>query len=160
MREHTINELIERFSLVPHPEGGHFSEVFRSASGVQPHDDRPARSALTAIYFLLQPGEYSCFHRVQSDEVWHHLAGGQLELKLISPDLSEIRELSLHPALEGDAIQVVPAGWWQAAIPPSEFCLASCSVGPGFEFQDFEMARDTPEAPELRRLYPHWLKWI
>jgi len=83
-----------------------------------------------------------------------------LDLKLISPDLTEVRELVLESALTGDAIQVVPANWWQAAIPRSEYCLASCSVGPGFDFQDFEMARNTPDASAMRKSYPQWLEWI
>jgi len=71
MHNSVAHQLIERFSLLPHPEGGHFSEVFRSSLSVQPNDERETRTALTAIYFLLQPVEFSCFHRVQSDEAWH-----------------------------------------------------------------------------------------
>ena len=65
-------ELIRVLGLEPHPEGGHFRELFRSAGGVQPEDGRGARAALTTIYFLLRSGERSRLHRVEADEVWHH----------------------------------------------------------------------------------------
>ena len=73
-------ELIARLEMIPHPEGGHFCEVFRSSSIVRPDDARPPRAALTTIYFLLQSGEYSALHRVLSDEVWHFYEGDPLEL--------------------------------------------------------------------------------
>ena len=73
--------------MIPHPEGGFYRELYRSSSRVQPADDRPARAALTTIYFLLVGGEVSRWHRVASDEVWHYYEGDPLEL------LKSLREI-------------------------------------------------------------------
>lgn len=73
-------ELIETLKLQPHPEGGWYGEVFRSASSVTPADGRAPRSALTSIYYLLEAGQHSRWHRVLSDEVWVHLEGVPLAL--------------------------------------------------------------------------------
>jgi uncharacterized protein len=164
-----VQSLIDRFQLQPHPEGGFYREVFRSELRVKRlsagsgeasldeinRDSDDVRSALTDIYFLLEQGDFSRFHRVSSDEAWHHLGGGLLQLVLISPDLSEQVTLILEPATKGEAICVVPANWWQAAIPKSTHTICSCSVGPGFDFQDFDMARDLPLGDQIKLAYPH-----
>lgn len=160
--------LIDRFHLQPHPEGGHFKEVFRSKQVVTRESSRlhiqdnesqqpvqvTRRSALTEIYFLLEKGDFSRFHKVVSDEAWHHLSGGPLQLILLSPNLEERINLLLEPADVGEAIQVVPSSWWQAAIPLQTHTLCSCSVGPGFDFADFEMAKDGPAAKQISRRFP------
>src|ERR1044071_8201553 len=86
-------ELIGELHLEPHPEGGYFREIFRSAFKVQPLDDRSARSALTTIYFLLLKGQHSRWHRVASDEAWHFYAGDPLELYWIEGRGSVQQEL-------------------------------------------------------------------
>jgi predicted cupin superfamily sugar epimerase len=85
--------LVRTLGLVPHPEGGHYGEVFRSAVPVP--TGRGQRSALTTIDFLLAKGEFSAWHRVRSDEVWHLLEGGPLRLWLIPADLSRIEHVDL-----------------------------------------------------------------
>ncbi|MFL6589611.1 MAG: cupin domain-containing protein [Chthoniobacterales bacterium] len=132
-------ELISELSLEPHPEGGHFREIFRSSSQVQPLDERPARSALTTIYFLLTSGQHSRWHRVASDEAWHFYEGDPLELYWIGPNDEIHEELLTGVSSEGRPVCVVPAGCWQAAKPRGEYSLVGCTVGPGFEFEDFEM---------------------
>ncbi len=132
-------ELISELRLETHPEGGYFREVFRSSSQVQPLDERSARSALTTIYFLLIRGQHSRWHRVTSDEAWHFYEGDPLELYWIGRGDEVHEEVLGAAASDGNSVCVVPAGCWQAAKPRGDFSLVGCTVGPGFDFQDFEM---------------------
>jgi hypothetical protein len=147
-------ELIRLLDLRPHPEGGHYREVFRSAGAVRPADGRGDRPGLTAITFLLAAGEVSRWHRLASDEVWHHYEGDPLELFLLDGDRLERRRLG--PAgPESGPVVAVPAGCWQAARPEGAYALAGCSVGPGFDFADFRLMADDPAAVDaLRRPFP------
>jgi predicted cupin superfamily sugar epimerase len=150
--------LIRRLGLQPHPEGGHYREVFRSPRQVQPSDDRPLRPALTTIDFLLAAGQFSAWHRVRSDEVWHLLEGGPLRLWTMPPELDRVESFEL--AAGGSLRHVVEAGWWQAAEPLGPYAYAGATVGPGFDFADFAFGRDhasvlaalAMHAPEARRL--------
>jgi len=132
----SADEVIAALDLEPHPEGGHFVETYRH---------RPAggsRGAMTAIYYLLRPGENSAWHRVRdADEVWHHYAGAPLQLSL-SRDGVGVEVLRLGPDLGGGERPqaLVPAGCWQAAEPLGDWSLCGCTVGPAFEFAGFEMA--------------------
>jgi len=136
-------ELIRTLRLSPHPEGGHYREVFRSADPVQPADDRPPRSALTNILFLLAAGESSRWHRVASDEVWHFYEGEGLELLVAAPSLEQVARIALGLALASTRPSyAVPAGWWQAARPLGSHALVGCTVAPGFDFADFSFLRD------------------
>ena len=154
--------LVALLGLQPHPEGGHFREVFRSPASVRPGDDRAARSALTTIDFLLARGERSAWHRVRSDEVWHLLEGGPLRLWLMPPSLDAVHAATLG-ALDASGAaprHVVPAGWWQAAEPLGDYAYVGATVGPGFDFADFSFLRDDAAAsarlaalrPDLVRL--------
>jgi len=154
-------EIIAQLALAPHPEGGHYGEVFRSPVQVQLQDGRPARAALTTIDFLLASGEHSAWHRVASDEVWHLLDGTPLRLWLVSPALDRCTHVDLAPASAlARPRHVVPAHWWQAAEPLGEFAYVGATVGPGFDFADFTFGRDDPalldllarQSPELKRL--------
>jgi predicted cupin superfamily sugar epimerase len=157
-------ELAALLKLSPHPEGGHYGEVFRSQDQVQTLDARPARRALSSIDFLLGAGQWSAWHRVLSDEAWHLLEGGPLRLWLAPPSLSGFEVVDLDRAsARGAPRHVVPAGWWQAAEPLGEFAYVGATVGPGFEFADFSFGRDDaafraaaaahPRAAELSRLF-------
>ena len=147
--------LIRALKLQPHPEGGHYAEVFRSTDRVQ--TARGERSALTTIDFVLARGERSAWHRVASDEVWHLLEGGPLALWTMPPDLSRVDAVVLDAERRR---HVVPAGWWQAAEPQRGHAYVGATVGPGFEFADFDLGRDQPAlrsavgqlAPDLHRL--------
>jgi predicted cupin superfamily sugar epimerase len=135
--------LIDELGLQPHPEGGHYAEVFRSNRPVQPGDGRPTRAALTTIDFLLAAGEFSAWHRVASDEVWHLLEGEGLRLWLAPPELSDFSAVELGPvAARRRPRHVVPAGWWQAAEPLGAYAYVGATVGPGFHFADFTFGRD------------------
>ncbi len=147
-------ELVRLLGLAPHPEGGFFREVFRSMSTVQPDDGRPPRAALTTIDFLLAAGQHSAWHRVRSDEVWHLLEGDGLMLWLVPPSLDRVERIELGAA-EGARRprHVVPAGWWQAAEPREAFAYVGATVGPGFDFADFDFGRaDAAFAAALPRL--------
>lgn len=149
-------ELVRELALQPHPEGGWYRETFRSAQQVLPGDGRPRRSALTTIDFLLERGQFSAWHRVASDEVWHLLEGGPLRLWLMPPTLDRVQGVGLGPVAAGQAPRhTVPAGWWQAAEPVAEHALCGATVGPGFDFEDFSFLREDALAlAALRRWRP------
>jgi uncharacterized protein len=144
-------ELVRELTLARHPEGGWYREVHRSGERVRRVGDDAVRSALTTIYFLLEAGDVSRWHRVAGgDEAWHFYEGAPLELLAFAPDGTRATRLRLAD----DAacrVQVIPAGWWQAARPTGEFALVGCSVGPGFEFADFTLLRDLPDAQRPAR---------
>jgi uncharacterized protein len=154
----TAAAIVQRLGLLPHPEGGWYRERFRSLRQVEPMDGRPARSALTTIDFLLAGGQFSAWHRVRSDEVWHLLEGGPLRLWTWAPSGGEVRAVELAGGAE--RCHVVEADVWQAAEPLGEFAHCGATVGPGFEFADFTFGRDDAAlrdalarlAPELQRL--------
>lgn len=149
--ETTILEM----GLQPHPEGGHYREIFRSSSWVRPSDDRDRRSALTAIQFMLRQGEHSRWHRVRSDEVWHHAGGGTMGLWTLSPDLDQMEYLTLGAMDQGAApMHVVPANWWQAAQPVLGPSLCTCLVAPGFDFTDFSFMTEPTQQQVIRAKWP------
>ncbi len=137
-------ELIKLLDMRPHPEGGHYAEVFRSAHRVRVLERNVERAALTTIYFLLSEGEFSRWHRVDSDEIWHYHEGDAIELLLF--DDQGLRRMPLGPVERATrSTIVVPAGTWQAARSTGAYTLVGCAVGPGFEFADFALAGDMPE---------------
>src|SRR5690606_7294719 len=149
----TADEVIEQLRLAPHPEGGFFAETFRAGDLPAPLPGRGARSASTAIYFLLQSRDFSALHVVQSDEIWHHYLGHAVELHCFDT-ADRHRRVRLGPRLSaGERPQhVVEAGELQAArvVTGSHgFALCGCTVAPGFDFADFRMP---PRAELLSRL--------
>ena len=148
------SELIAVLGMQPHPEGGYYVEIHRSAMRVQPADARPARSALTTIFFLLTAGDISRWHRViGSDEVWHFHEGAPLELFTAGLEFETFDRHVVGPLTGSQRpVHVVEAGVWQAARSTGEYTLVACSVGPGFDFADFEMLRDDPAAAARARL--------
>jgi uncharacterized protein len=140
MTSDRVEELIRTLALAPHPEGGHYRETWRSDLTVAPADGRGARTALTSIYYLLPAGAISRWHRVQSDEVWHHCEGAPLELWTVPAHEHWLERIRLGPLGPGQApAHCVPAHWWQAARSLGDYTLVGCTVGPGFEFADFEL---------------------
>ncbi len=156
--------VIETLDLQPHPEGGWFKEVFRAPAQVQCNDARGQRSVLTSIYFLLEAGRHSRWHRVLSDELWIHLEGAPLVLWTLDPALrTSPAHVQLGPIdVHGRRPQhVVPAGQWQAAQPlvaegdSDGYTLVACAVAPGFAFADFSlMDAQGEEAAALRHHWP------
>jgi uncharacterized protein len=137
---------IEHLHLLPHPEGGYYAETYRS-KGFIPADAlqefNAARSYSTAIYYLLQQGDFSAFHRIKSDECWHYYAGDTLLIHVLHNN-GEHECIRLGRSIDkGETFQfVVPANTWFAAecTSNSNFVLSGCTVAPGFDFADFEMA--------------------
>ena len=129
------DEGITRLGLAPHPEGGHYREVWR---------DLPAgggRGALSTILYLLRAEERSAWHRVDAVEVWHYHAGAALELCLSAAGTAtEVRRLGTAFAAGETAQAVVPAGTWQSARSLGPWTLAGCAVAPAFEYSGFELA--------------------
>lgn len=131
----TAADVIRALDLHPHPEGGHYRETFRDPNGPGP------RGWSTAIYYLLERGERSQWHKVDAAELWLFHAGDPLALAL-SPDGRHVdrRVLGIDFASGARPQVVVPAQYWQSAEPLGAWTLVSCTVSPGFEFQGFEMA--------------------
>jgi predicted cupin superfamily sugar epimerase len=128
-------DIIRELALQPHPEGGWYVQTFRDSPG-------EARGHSTAIYYMLQAGERSHWHRVHdAAEVWHYYAGAPLVLRL-SENGANSQTILLGTGLaNGERPQaIVPANWWQAAETTGDYTLVGCTVAPGFEFSSFEMA--------------------
>jgi len=137
-------ELLKTLEMRPHPEGGHYVELFRSPHRVQVLDRNVERAAITTIYFLLAAGEFSRWHRVVSDEIWHYHEGDAIELLLFDDKGFRRQRLGLVSG-ETQPTVVVGAGTWQAARTTGAYTLVACTVGPGFEFSDFSLVVDQPE---------------
>jgi predicted cupin superfamily sugar epimerase len=127
---------IAALDLRPHPEGGWFAETWRDA----PADG--SRGVGTAIYFLLEPDQVSHWHRVDATEIWHHYAGGPLDLLVADVDAGPVGTTRLGADLAGGERPqaTVPAGAWQAARPVGGAVLVGCTVAPAFSFAGFELA--------------------
>ena len=137
-------ELIAALGMQPHPEGGHYVEIYRSG-------------ALTSIFFLLAAGDISRWHRVlDSDEAWHFYEGDPIELLTAEHGFARLERQVLGPVAHGRRpVHVVPGGVWQAARSTGEYTLVGCTVGPGFDFANFQMLRDfQDEATEAVRRQP------
>lgn len=151
-----IEELIKNLRLLPHPEGGFYRETYRS-EGTIPQSALEGyggdRNHSTAIYFLLTEGNFSAFHRIRQDEIWHHYLGGAIEVHVIDPDGEYTKHLVGKDFEQDQEPQlVVKGGCWFASRVASgtQYALAGCTVAPGFDFEDFEMAR----RDELANLFP------
>jgi predicted cupin superfamily sugar epimerase len=137
--------IISELQLQPHPEGGWYREVYRSPT--RSETSRGPRSALTTIYYLLEQNQLSRWHVVQADELWHHYGGAALELFSFHPATRKLVRHVVGPVSpEGGAapVAVIPAGVWQAARSLGSHSLVGCSVGPGFDFADFQFVCDVP----------------
>ena len=155
---------IEKYNLLPHPEGGYYAETYRSSESISenalPNRFTGDRSFSTGIYFLLEKDDFSAFHKIKSDEMWHFYAGEALDIFVIDPETGnlEIIKLGSNPD-NGETFQaVVPAGAWFGSRPAtnSSYSLVGCTVAPGFDFADFEMA----ERNNLTDLFPEHKKMI
>ena len=148
---------IDQLQLTAHVEGGAFREVYRSALTIPRkclplffQGDRPAS---TSIYFLLEKGQFSAFHRIAADECWHFYFGDSLEIfEIDHSGLLTTHRLGSR-INEGESFQtVIHGGSWFASAPAegSEYALVGCTVAPGFDFADFELA----EQKKLMNSYP------
>lgn len=133
---------IQKLEMLPHPEGGYYKETYRSKNTIK-NVDRKARNISTAIFFLLERQQKSHLHKIKSDELWFHHQGETLEIIYIQN--GQLHNIYLGSDLEvGEVLQAtIPANTWFASRVKSGegFSLVSCTVAPGFDFEDFEMAR-------------------
>ena len=134
-------------NLIDHPEGGRFRQVYKSARTVT-KSNGDTRSAITHIYFSLNPNEASRFHRVFSDEVWNLYQGSGLRLYTWDGTSTPPTSFTLSAAANCFC-HVIPAGTWQAAEPISGPVLLGCSVAPGFEYADFELIQPDSDMARL-----------
>ena len=148
---------IENLKLEPHPEGGYFRQTYRSelmiAREALPSGFGGARAVSTAIYFLLEGKNFSAFHRLRSDEMWHFYAGSPLLLHVIDASGEYSSILLGSDAEAGQVFQaVIRAGCWFASHVAdwTSWALVGCTVAPGFDFEDFELGK----RDELVRVYP------
>jgi len=155
-------ELVAVLQLQRHPEGGYYRETFRSAHSVSSARHGGPRSALTTIDFLLARGQFSAWHRVASDEVWHLLEGPALRLWLMPPSLDRVESVDLGVTSAATKPRhTVAAQWWQAAEPLGEYALVGATVGPGFDFADFAFLRgDADAVAAITRLQPDLLRLL
>ncbi len=128
--------MIESYRLARHPEGGWYRRVATSTSLSDTLGG--SRPSVTSILYLLARGDKSRPHRVRSDEIWHHLAGDPLRLADVVD--GRYRETHLCARPPSSPVHLVPGGAWQAAESLGEWSLAGCTVAPGFDFADFEIA--------------------
>jgi uncharacterized protein len=146
--------LIEKLGLKPHPEGGWYREIYRSPDTIKaeslPERFKEDHSISTSIHYLLQNEDFSAFHRIKSDEIWHFYLGSPVKLYILKDGLLEL--IFLGDNVEsGHVFQaMVPNGSWFAAevSVPESFALLGCTVSPGFEFSDFEIASLAGLEPE------------
>ena len=133
----TAADIVRHLNMRLHPEGGYFVETFRDQNKLQGED----RSVSTAIYYLLEKGDYSHWHKVDAVEIWHHYAGAPLTLSIAAEDAPAEEGILGTDFLAGEHPQiVVPRGYWQSARSNGDWTLVGCTVAPGFEFEGFEMA--------------------
>jgi uncharacterized protein len=162
MNERNADYWIEKLGLVPHPEGGYYRQTYRAHLTIDKAALPPAfggsRAASTAIYFLLDTENFSAFHRLHSDEVWHFYAGEPLVVHVLERGGGCSRILLGRDAEAGQVLQaVVPAGCWFASHVADWklWALVGCTVAPGFDFEDFEMGKRAElvgEYPQHRKL--------
>lgn len=144
---------IQHLQLQPHPEGGFYRETYRAATEIQAEGFQGKRNVCTAIYFLLEGTNKSHFHKIKSDELWFYHDGTSLEIFVLEATGLEVIRLGKNAA-EGEVLQaVIPANvWFASKVKNNEgFVLVSCTVSPGFSFDDFQMAKKA----DLKRQFPH-----
>lgn len=145
---------VQKLHLTPHPEGGYYKEIYRDPNYIHQNADfDDKRNISTAIYYLLEQGDFSCFHRIKSDELWHHYEGGAINIYYLKGH--EIIRLQLGKDLDKgqSPMHIVPKNTWFASEPAegTDYALMGCTVAPGFDFADFEMASETDfQHPPLR----------
>ncbi len=144
----TASYWIKRLGLLPHPEGGYYGPMYRSDE-TMPAAALPARyggdrKLGSSIYFMVTETGFSAFHRLKTDEIWHFYTGSPLSLHLIHPAGRHEKQV-LGPAFDaGERFQfVVRADTWFAAevTNPGAYALLGCTLAPGFDFADFELAQ-------------------
>jgi predicted cupin superfamily sugar epimerase len=153
----TAKEYIKSLGLLPHPEGGYFKEIHRS-EGVVSQPNLPlrysgGRAYSTSIYYLLEGNDFSSMHRLDSDEQWFHIDGSALTIHSITPDGTYVQQRIGKDLANGESPHavVVHGSWFGGTVDKKDsYSLVGCVVAPGFDFDDFELAR----REDLLRSFP------
>jgi len=142
-----IQEIVDKLGLLPHPEGGFYKETYRSegeiTEGSLNENFSSNRSYCTGIYFLLTKDNFSAFHKIKQDEMWHFYDGDPLAVDIIDKEGKYIKQLIGNNFSKNQVPQfVVPKGCWFASSVEDggEYSLVGCTVSPGFDFDDFQLA--------------------
>ncbi|ABA88304.1 cupin superfamily barrel domain protein [Syntrophotalea carbinolica DSM 2380] len=145
--QRSAQEWIDHLDLIRHPEGGYFRESYRASETIPanalPHRYQGSRHYATTIYYLLQSNDFSALHRLASDEIWHFYSGSPLDIHIIDPGGQYRRACLGNDPQKGQSFQIViTAGCWFGATVTRQdsYTLTGCSVSPGFDFADFELA--------------------
>jgi predicted cupin superfamily sugar epimerase len=143
---HPARHWVEKYNMLPHPEGGFYKELFRAELEVDGGWGK--RNALTSIFYLLEGKDYSAFHRIKSDELWYYHAGETL----LTHEIKANGELNMHAINAESPFAAISSGSWFASEVQNKhgYVLVSCAVAPGFDFADFELAKTV----ELAKWYP------
>jgi predicted cupin superfamily sugar epimerase len=153
-----MQNLIDKYNLMPHPEGGYYAVVYESKQRVTSPVVNKNRKAITHIYFLLLKGQVSLFHKVAHDEIWNFYEGDSI--KLIKYNGLTIEEDIIGSGCR-DYASIVEGGIYQAAESTGDYSLVGCSVAPGFDFEDFFLLRDDLESKEdFLEIFPGYGKFI
>ena len=155
-------EIVQKLGLLEHPEGGFYKETYRSTCSIET-DKNTNRNISTAIYFLLENDNISLFHRIQSDELWFFHQGEPLEIVFIKD--GNLNTIILGNSFENGEVPqaTIPANTWFASsvMKQKGYSLVSCTVAPGFDFEDFELAsRENllQEFPNLKEIIQKFTK--
>lgn len=144
---HEAELFVDLLKLQPHPEGGYFAQIFKSDQSVKSIDasryDNQIRFAGTSIYYLLDKSDFSAWHKLKSDEIWHYYKGCEVIIYQIDQYNHIKTEILGDPTKNSNAtFQIsIPSNTWFSAelIDKKAYCLLGCTVSPGFEFIDFEL---------------------
>ncbi len=141
--------LIRQLALEPHVEGGRYRRIYESTMQTPFGPEARPRPVATSIYYLLNAGETSRWHRVDADELWHWYEGDAMELLRFDPSDGSLVRHRLGPVAHDTApVFVVPAGCWQSARPLGDYALVGCTVAPGYEWRGFRTLEDEPGIAE------------
>lgn len=155
LRKYDSQTIIDKLGLTPHPEGGFYKETYRSKLSINNLDSFSGhRSCSTGIYFLISLGSRSHLHRIKSDEMWHFYLGSPLRIFMVDSEGNSSEQILGVDLENGEIFQfTVPAGTWFGAevADGGEYSLVGCTVSPGFDFDDFEMA----DKKSMTRQFPH-----
>ena len=142
--------LIKKLRLEKHPEGGYFKQTYKSDVMIDVAGYGGLRHAATAIYYMLASGQFSAFHRMKSDEIWHYYAGGSITIHVIDEG-GKLARIKLGKGKDETPQAVIRAGtWFAASLVKGSYCLVGCTVSPGFDYRDWELAK----RDELIKSYP------
>jgi uncharacterized protein len=149
----TVSDIVGHLQMLPHPEGGYYRETYRAQEQAMFENMEGKRNLATAIYFLIEKNNFSALHKIKSDETWHFYDGDALEVIEITEEGEVIKTAIGRNLQQGEVYQyTVKAGRWFGSRVKEDgsYSLVGCTVAPGFDFRDFELAKQQT----LCRQYP------